>query len=501
MERCRLSDYSPTVMQAMMLLKAGKSAAAIELVIQAREKAKEDYGPESIQYAEALYDHGSISILLDQLDYAVESLKIAVQIPPSSDEMKKNRLNYLLNLGEILTKMRNYSEAETVLRTNMKERAEYYGTERGAYGFALDSLARVLLKSKNYSEAESLAIQAVEIFRKEGNPQYYSSIAFRGLCTKAVHGTAKPAFTEFGNMQEQQTNVIYENSIRLAETHEPHYSSLFLFDLRDSLIQAGLVNDIQIFILGMQIDLLSRKMKENEIRIQELEWTLQRPEIQNRKDMQAELLMALGIAYTDVENLKAAEKAFKDAESRASDANNNSIRARVLRNYAQMMTKKGKMKDAKKALEKGLKLAIEANDSIVIGRLQIALGINHIRQGKGLDGNISLNEGLMKIPRTHPDKILAHATRGAMKKGLTVFPSDDEEQILSLAVLDLLANLMLSFDQINVSVELDGSEYPVINIELRSIPESRAASINKTVEWAKSEVQEMYMNKGQFIPL
>ncbi len=89
----------------------------------------------------------------------------------------------------------------------------------------------------------------------------------------------------------------------------------------------------------------------------------------------------------------------------------------------------------------------------------------------------------------------------AMKKGLTVFPSDDEEQILSLAVLDLLANLMLSFDQINVSVELDGSEYPVINIELRSIPESRAASINKTVEWAKSEVQEMYMNKGQFIPL
>ena len=485
-----------------MLLKSGKSTAAIRLVIEARDKAKEEYGAESPEYAEALYDHGSISILLNQYEYAVESLKIAIAIPPSTEEMKKKRLNYLLNLGEILTKMREYSKAEDVLRRNLKERAEYYGTDRGAYGFALDSLARVLIKVKKYSEAETLASQAVEIFRNEGNPQVNSTIAFRGLCTKAAHGTDKPAFPEFKEMQPEHTSIVYDNCVRLAEEHEPHYSTLLLYDLRESLLSIGHANDTQIFMIGMEIDLLSRKLKENAIRIKELTWTLEISEkIQGRPEFLAELQLALGVAYSDVGDFKTAEKAFKNAESRASDAKNKSIHARILRNFALMVLRRGKPKDAKKLLEKGLKFAKEANDSQVIGRLQLSLGIVLFELGKGLDGNIALHEGLMKLPRIHPDRILAHATMAAPKIGLKILPSDNEEEILALAVRDMLDSLMISQDQIRIKVKLDGWEYPEIDVEVSGIPEREQRSADSIIEMAKSDIAEMYLAKGKFIPL
>jgi len=500
-------------MQAMMLMKSGQSTAALELVIKARDKAKEEFGRESKEYAEALYDHGSISLLFDQYEYAVESLRIATEISPTTDEMKKNRLNYLLNLGEVLAKMGEYSEAEDVLRMNLRERAEYYGLERGAYAFALDSLARVLIKVKKYSEAETLATQAINIFKNEGNPQFYSTLAFRGLCTKAVHGINKPAFSEFDELNSEQTTTVYDHCIQLAEEHEPHYSTLLLYDLRDSLLKSGHANDLQIFMIGMEIDFLSRKLRENKIRIQELEWTLERPEVQKRKEFLAELYLALGVAYSDIGDIKAAEKAFKTAESRASDANNNSIQARVLRNYAMMELKRQKYKDAKKLLEQGLKLASKTSDTLVIGRLQILLGIVLKELGKEIDAKIALNEGILKIPRNHPDALLAHAQLAAAKIGLKKLPLESEEQILSLAVRNFVGRdrivtsggradiLNIEPNQIDIYVNLDGLEPPDIKVTVMGIPNNYKSNVDDRVKFAISEVTKMHIAKGQFIPL
>jgi tetratricopeptide (TPR) repeat protein len=145
-------------------------------------------GAESPAYASALFEHASLCLVLGMTQRALESMRAAAEIRGETHEDEKNRLTYLMNLGDTLGYAGELDEALAVHERGLAERERFYGKEHPGYAYGLDSWADVAIALGRFEEALKAAQQALAIYDAAGHqriPHAWALIFLAGGGMKA----------------------------------------------------------------------------------------------------------------------------------------------------------------------------------------------------------------------------------------------------------------------------------------------------------------------------
>ena len=106
-------QLSPAMQQAIQLLKAGKAADAEALLIRAAREAEQRSGRGSPAYAVAQNDLGNLHGHFGDLRRAAAAYRLACEGPvPTETQARRDRLTYLVNLGNALEGLGELEAAE-----------------------------------------------------------------------------------------------------------------------------------------------------------------------------------------------------------------------------------------------------------------------------------------------------------------------------------------------------------------------------------------------------
>ncbi|MBX9692365.1 MAG: tetratricopeptide repeat protein, partial [Cyanobacteria bacterium] len=196
-------ETSPAMQKAIELLKEGKTVQAEEVVLEAAKAAEQKFGPDKPETASAYNDLGTILINVGNLQGGVEAYRRACSGPmPNTEELLKDRLTFLMNLGMALQFSEQLDEAENVFREGLKRRLEFYGREHAGYAFGLEPLASLLLRLGKVDEALAAYDETIEIFWNNGHPRVITALALRAEAFKVVKSN-RPSFDEVEQLPDE----------------------------------------------------------------------------------------------------------------------------------------------------------------------------------------------------------------------------------------------------------------------------------------------------------
>jgi tetratricopeptide (TPR) repeat protein len=184
-------------------LGTGDKLGAEEVIHTAVKQAAVQAGAGSPLYAQALFHEAIILVNVGDFSRAVEACRAAAAVPANDRASQKERLTYLMNLGDLLTRTGQLDEAERVLRDSLAERQAFYGLDHPGYAFGLTSLAELFLSKGQAREALVTIDQAVAINRASGHEKFPSDLALRGFAVKMVQGVESPAFETWADLSAE----------------------------------------------------------------------------------------------------------------------------------------------------------------------------------------------------------------------------------------------------------------------------------------------------------
>jgi tetratricopeptide (TPR) repeat protein len=158
------SEREITLDEVVARARAGDTQGAL---IGANEKlaaSKTRHGEKSPAYATALFEHSSICLLLGLRSRAVEVLRESAEIRSSKSDDEKNRLTYLMSLGDIIGYAGDLDEALVVHTRGLAERENFYGQNHPGYAYGLDAWADVAIALGRFDDALPKAQEALAIY-------------------------------------------------------------------------------------------------------------------------------------------------------------------------------------------------------------------------------------------------------------------------------------------------------------------------------------------------
>jgi tetratricopeptide (TPR) repeat protein len=211
---------SPAMAQATQLLQRGESARAEEAVLNAAIEAAKQFGSNSPEYARAQNDLGSVLLSVGQPKRAVEAFRKACSVVLPDAHLMRDRLTYLLNLGQTLQRAGELEEAESVLREGLRGRQATYGRDHPGYGFALEPLAEVFLLRGKLGEAELAIDDAVANFSKNRHPRLASALALKARILKTAERETPP-FAELEKLPDHLIGELAQAVFQHIEQEHP----------------------------------------------------------------------------------------------------------------------------------------------------------------------------------------------------------------------------------------------------------------------------------------
>lgn len=192
--RARLEDVFNRAMEC------GDRAATHKEYAEVVRQQKEAVGTTPL-YAYALFCMATLASQLGDFGEAVLLLQEATSIAVPEDEdhhqNEKDRLTFLMNLGDLLTASGKLSEAEEVLVAGVAARVEFYGDGHPGVAFGLQSLAECLYAQGKAAEGFSAVHSAFQINAAAGQSQVAENLALRAFCSAAVDDSVDP-FPDWG---------------------------------------------------------------------------------------------------------------------------------------------------------------------------------------------------------------------------------------------------------------------------------------------------------------
>ena len=163
---------------ALEKLRAGDRLGAEETVHAAVTGAAAA-GTDDTLYACALFNEATVLASLGDLARAAVACRAAAMVQATDSNSQRDRLTYLMNLGEMLTRLGDLEEAEQVARVGLDARRRFYGPEHPGYAFGLSALAETLLARGQPREALDHINEAVSIQRSVGHDKLADALALR----------------------------------------------------------------------------------------------------------------------------------------------------------------------------------------------------------------------------------------------------------------------------------------------------------------------------------
>ena len=204
-------------------IRAGKQWKAEQDIIGQCKEVSTKYGEDSHEHAQMLFIQAVTYGAMRNMKAATAALSRASDIPGKTHQAKKDRLTYLMNLGDFLILTDERDEAEKVLRTSLKQREEFYGKDHSGYAFGQEALAKVLIAKGMFDEAVTLCEGAIKIESKNGNPHFAEDVSTMAYALAGVKPDSNlwPLFEKLS--PELRTRAINYSQVLIHEM-DPKFS-------------------------------------------------------------------------------------------------------------------------------------------------------------------------------------------------------------------------------------------------------------------------------------
>jgi len=368
--------------EAIRLAREGETAEAESLMRGHVEQIAKRYGSDSPQYAWAQYDSSSVCLVLGQLPQAIEALKKACQVDAGDDrQATRDRLTFVMNLGELLTLAGELDEAERVLREGVRGREALYGRRHAGYAYGMEPLADVLTRKGKHEEALRLAEEAVAIFAAEGHARVATAMALRAGILAAM-GSDRPLFAGVDKVADWQLPDLVDSVVGQVSLQQPDAAQKLLEGLLPVAQKRLGATHPKTVNLWLALSNVGRAAGRHDRRAEALRHALAAFEEWGNEVLAIEALEGLASAQGDAGQTEAALKTYQTAKQRAASLGNAAVESAAARNYGLYLAELKRPEEARPQLEEALAKATASGDAALVGSAQAALGIFLQHQGE-----------------------------------------------------------------------------------------------------------------------
>jgi tetratricopeptide (TPR) repeat protein len=456
-------QLSPSMQQAVQLLKEGKAADAEALLARAARDAEARFGRGSPAYAIAQNDLGNLHSHFGDLKRAAAAYRLACDGPlPADTQARRDRLTYLVNLAGTLEGLGDLDGAERAHRDSVAGRREFYGADHPGYAFGLEPLAALLLRRGKAQEALPALNEAVDILWQNGHPRVASALALRAEAFKAL-GDPAPPFAGLQNLPDNLVTELANTALERSRKTDPVWARqvladvLTLFDERFGPDHRYTLN-VLAAVANHEADMGERG--DHAIRLRAIRRALRAFDRLGRDDEALHALQGLAVALGQAGQNDEAVAAYQDALGRALEAGNRAVGSQVRRNYGLFLAELNRPEGAEQQLRAALADGEAAQDAERWGRAEASLGIFLMHQNRAAEAGPLLEAALRRLDPAHPDTVYARHHLNALQAGQPCNCGDSWEALaeqLRAYVLrqvpeGLLADLQLRFEDGDVKV-------------------------------------------------
>ena len=393
---------------SMEQIQNGNVAEGIQSMLSTVTELEKSH-PDSPVLAHSYYNAAVCCLSSGQETSAIDLVKKAAAIPGTDQESKKDRLTYVMNLGEILTRMGEVAEAEKYLQMGLEERELFYGASHPGVAFGLTPLASNLLAQGRAAEAVPLIDRAVNIDIEAGQPEVVGDLALRAFIIKAAQGPDATAFDGWeswpAELQQGVTGEVIVRGNDAADETSARIAGHVINELVS--LPAESVDSIQqtnLLVVGTNA---ARIAGDHESRIFYGKKFLENAQQSGDLDVVINAYEGLAMAYDDIGKPDKSEETYKRAFKVAKEAQNYFLMATVLRNLGLFYSDAKRNEEAAKTLKLAHEAAMKSGDDTMVGRCLAAYGVflQHDQQLENAEKMLA--SSVEKLPVVHPDRFCA----------------------------------------------------------------------------------------------
>jgi tetratricopeptide (TPR) repeat protein len=415
---------SSKLSDALELLRDGDHDGAEALLALARDEARAS-GETSPAYGLACYEYATLLANLGQLGPAIALVREACAV--EGEESTRDRLTYIMQLGELLARAGAVAEAEQPLRESLTGRAEFYGTSHAGYAFGLEPLAEVLALQGELDEAREMIEGAVRIFRDNQHPRIFGALALRAEITKAQDRSA--AAFDVASGDAEFFVLLAQATLGRAPVH-PIARRAVLRELYDLVCREAGDDHVAALEILAAIANHERALGPR-ARIKRRIWALERlgEAFYARGDERQALdcLLGVALAESDGGDMQASLASYEKALRRCRHLEDDVLGARTRRNLGLLLATMQERERAEEELRAALELAERSGDRGELGSARAALGIFVQHDGRLDEARPLLAAVVADVHPTHPDAVCARSHLDAIDSSGSCGCGDSEQ--------------------------------------------------------------------------
>lgn len=473
------TELSESLRQAIVLLQAGQSVEAEELMLQAAQAAEQSFGPDDPRTAAAFNELGSVLLNVHNLPAAIEAYRRACAGPmPAERQPLRDRLTFLMNLGMALHLAKQFQEAEEVFLQGLQGRARCYGTRHPGYAFGLEPLATLLMEQGRLDEAIDMFAATVDNFWQNGHPRVASALALRAEALKRAEVLSNP-FAGIEPLPDSIVADIADHVVQRQERADSGVLSKVLQDLMPELKRRfGSDHDLVVNALTWIANFESTQGKNGDVaaRMQAIRELIAIYHRQEKPREYQQALQGLALALGDAGRTEDAVACYRAAVASAAEP---ALRSQVRRNFGLLLAELHRDQEA----EAELRGAVDDGTGEQRARSQIALGIFHQHRGRLAEARPLLSAALDSLPPAQADAVVGRSHWQALETGRSC-GCENQGEGLAAAFRDYVLSQLPSDLVERLEVHLENNDFKV-EIQLRrALPPQEMDHLNRIINHA-----------------
>lgn len=410
------NEMSPALQQAYALFQQGQSLQAEDCLRAAAQQAAAQYGGGSAEFAASQYELAALLQVMGRDDDAIETMRRACAVNiPDDTQATRDRLTYLMQLGEMLERSGELAEAEHVLRDGLVAREAFYGREHPGYAFGLEPLASVVLHQGNPETALEIIEEVIDNFWRAGHPRVATAFPLRAKILKALQSPTPP-FEGLDELPEEFLSDMATAAVNDVDWERPGIGQAVLTDLLP-LIERRMGPQHQATLqIQSVLANLGRELGGHEGRIETIEKVLAAHEVRGEHAQAIQARYGLALALSDAGNHDAAREAYTHGIHQASQLGDDRLRAMGLRNLGLMHSELKQKQEAEQTLQLAVQVSQQSGDTELFGRSLTALGIYLQHEGNLAQAEPLLVQAIQQLDAAHPDCLCARSHLQAIRE-------------------------------------------------------------------------------------
>lgn len=467
----RLPNSEQVLERGMELLQHGQAVEAVAQMKHCVDEIREASGVQSLPHAAALFHYGTLVCATGDYEQGAGLCRQAADASPDTHAGKKDRLTYLMNVGQLLSHGGQAEQAVTVLQTSLEERVEFYGEGHAGVAYGQQVLAEAMLASGQYEEGLRHARSAAATFEAERHHEFPGTFALRAALASAAGLTTDNIWQGLADYPEEVVTETVNHAYRTATLMADRLGLTYLGQLSDWCeIYMPEAKSLRINTLVTWSNLASDRedLEDMQRAADQLAGAI---DLLDDADDRIQLRQGMAMSYSRCQRppdeIRAVyQQAADEAEQHALPL----AAAAVARNWAVFEAECECEEAALEKYEHAIRFSREAgsNGLELLGRTLIAKGIflqhhEHREEAKPL-----LEEGIGLLPATHSDAACGVLHQVALENGLNC--SCHGGEALEKQTLSLLAKKF--FEQSGLSDLLESVDFgdDGLQIHLRRKP-------------------------------